>query len=137
MKGSYTLLIELSEDVGIELGSLGELKFEKGFYAYNGSAFGPGGLKRVERHREKSRGGGSTHWHVDYLLVSSVSEIVGVFKAGSDHECELSKEMIDRFDYVDGFGSSDCGCRSHLFCCSERIKIEEFLDGYYRDSESL
>jgi len=131
LKGSYTLLVELSEKKEIEVGSLGSIKFSKGFYAYNGSAFGPGGLKRVDRHREKSSEGGNPHWHVDYLLVSENTEIVEVFKEeGSDHECSLSQKMRQEFVSVDGFGCSDCSCNSHLFY-SERGSLRDFLQDYY------
>ena len=131
MKGSYTLLIRVSEQRDVVVGSLGEVSFSEGFYAYNGSAFGPGGLKRVERHREKSREGGDPHWHIDYLLVLDESEVVDVFKSGGDHECGLSGEMRERFDFVDGFGCSDCGCGSHLFYSKNLQALEDFLESFY------
>jgi Uri superfamily endonuclease len=130
-KGSYTLIIKLSKSQEIKAGSLGEIFFQKGFYAYNGSAFGPGGLKRVERHREKSSEGGSPHWHIDYLLVQKSTEIVNVFRKESDHECDLSQEMKESFGAVKKFGCSDCSCNSHLFYCEDRAEIESFLEKFY------
>jgi Uri superfamily endonuclease len=131
LKGSYTLLIQLSETRKIEVGSLGKIKFQKGFYGYNGSAFGPGGLKRVERHREKSQDGESPHWHIDYLLVQKTAEVVEVFRKESDHECELSQEMKKDFKPVEDFGCSDCSCLSHLFYCGNRDRIGKFLERFY------
>jgi endonuclease-3 len=131
VKGSYTLLVKLSETSTIEVGSLGEIEFRKGFYAYNGSAFGPGGLKRVERHREKSQEGNGPHWHIDYLLVQENSEMVEVFRNGSDHECELSQRMTEKFGKVRDFGCSDCNCDSHLFYSQERKDLQDFLESFY------
>jgi|APHM01.1.fsa_nt_gi Uncharacterized conserved protein len=132
MKGSYTLLIELSETTKIEVGSLGDIEFKSGFYVYNGSAFGPGGLKRVERHREKCEEGGSCHWHIDYLLALEQSEIVDVFvEEGSDHECSLSQELKSSLQSLKSFGCSDCGCGSHLFFSREREDLETCLSDFY------
>ncbi|MEF8880743.1 MAG: GIY-YIG nuclease family protein [Candidatus Nanohaloarchaea archaeon] len=132
MKGSYTLLLKLSEEIEIEVGSLNKIKFRKGFYAYNGSAFGPGGLKRVNRHIEKSENGKNPHWHIDYLLIENKGEIVDFFKSSSDHECMLSKQMAIYFDQIDGFGCSDCGCNSHLFFSRKSSKLIEFLEDFYQ-----
>ncbi|MFB6158552.1 MAG: DUF123 domain-containing protein [Candidatus Nanohalobium sp.] len=118
------------EELVVEVGALGEVVFSPGLYVYNGSAFGPGGLKRVDRHRELSVEGGSPHWHIDYLLVSDVVEVVDVFCAeGCDLECSLSRVMGGRFEGVPGFGCSDCGCGSHLFYGEG---VEGFLEGFYR-----
>ena len=131
LKGSYTLLIEISEKKNLEVGRLGTIEFPQGFYAYNGSAFGPGGLKRVDRHLDKSQERGSSHWHIDYVLISKKSEIVEVFKEeDSDHECSLSQSMTAEFESVNGFGCSDCGCNSHLFY-AEGESLREFLKKYY------
>ncbi|QGA80433.1 GIY-YIG nuclease family protein [Candidatus Nanohalobium constans] len=132
MKGSYTLLIKLPEQTSIEVGSLGKIKFEPGFYMYNGSAFGPGGLKRVQRHKEKSEEGDNPHWHIDYLLVNEKSEMVKTFrKEGGDHECSLSQEMKENFTAVEDFGCSDCRCCSHLFFSAERDDVVSFLERFY------
>jgi Uri superfamily endonuclease len=122
-KGSYVLVVKMdSKDV--EVGALGEKYFD-GIYAYNGSAFGPGGLSRVERHFRTARGEGSTHWHIDYLLRSG--EVLKAYLfPGEDLECELSSMMDDP---VPGFGSSDCDCSSHLFRFESVDQIEEELSG--------
>lgn len=136
-KGSYTLVIKLWEDQEIEVGSLGEVGFSAGFYAYNGSAFGPGGMKRVDRHKEKSSEGNSPHWHIDYLLIQDKAEIVKVFRSGKDHECSLSRKMDENFSKIDSFGCSDCNCDSHLFYSTERKILVEFLKDFYPDQKKF
>ena len=49
LKGIYVLIIEVSQGAEIQVGTLGNVHFAKGLYAYVGSA--QNGLeKRVERH---------------------------------------------------------------------------------------
>jgi len=133
-KGSYSLLIRLEEDCKKEVGALGKIRFSEGFYVYNGSAFGPGGLKRVERHRRKSEAESGCHWHIDYLLTSTKTEVVEVFtKEASNHECSFSKEMMGKFGFIDDFGCSDCGCSSHLFYSEGRSDLENFIRGFYKN----
>ncbi len=130
-KGSYTLIIKIPEDKVVEVGRLGSLEFPAGFYAYNGSAFGPGGLKRVERHKEKSSEKDSAHWHIDYLLIQKEADIIKVFKTEKNHECSLSRKMMRELDPMKGFGCSDCDCVSHLFYSRERREITGFLKDFY------
>lgn len=106
MKGSYTFILETPQEA--EIGAIGEKKFEKRYAAYNGSAFGPGGLKRVLRHFSRDK---NVHWHIDYLTSGS-RPVKAYLYPGRDIECRLSSEMSDP---VQGFGSSDCSCSSHLF----------------------
>jgi Uri superfamily endonuclease len=63
--GVYALILEITRDIVVKVGSLGTLKFEKGFYIYIGSARGPGGLRtRLTRH---VRGPARIKWHIDYI----------------------------------------------------------------------
>ncbi|MFB6115543.1 MAG: DUF123 domain-containing protein [Candidatus Nanohalobium sp.] len=125
-KGSYILLVELEEDFRIEIGG-DEKLLKKGFYTYFGSAFGPGGLKRIKRHREVSKGEREVrHWHIDYLTGLEVSEIIESVKfPQQDIECELASEAEN---YVENFGSTDCSCGSHLSYFNSRQEAEAFLD---------
>jgi endonuclease-3 len=117
-KGTYTLVVELRTDATVTVGALGERSLRAGRYAYVGSAFGPGGLSRVDRHRELARGERSArHWHVDYLLGRPESTVVGaVTSEGVDAECGVARTLADAdgIDQVARFGASDCDCRSHL-----------------------
>jgi Uri superfamily endonuclease len=107
MKGSYSLIIEAPEKE-VEIGALGLKEFDSEYLVYNGSAFGSGGLKRVFRHFSSDK---KIHWHIDYLLQQGKLEAALIFP-NKDLECDLSSEFSRP---VDGFGSSDCSCNSHLF----------------------
>lgn len=116
MKGIYGLLVEAHGKTAV--GRLGIQTFN-GVYAYVGSAQGAGGLaRRIERHRTVAAGTRDTrHWHVDHLLGLS-GRVDALVAATSDPgaECALADELSRCAQrVVDGFGASDCACRSHLF----------------------
>jgi Uri superfamily endonuclease len=92
------------------------MEFAAGHYAYVGSALG--GLEpRLRRHgREVKR----LHWHIDYLLRVARIEQVVYAQTSQKLECRLAHFLSNRFPSVPHFGSSDCGCRSHLFWSGER-----------------
>jgi Uri superfamily endonuclease len=125
MKGGvYNLIIKLSKSKEINIGRLGAFVFPKGFYVYTGSA--QNGLeKRINRHLSSSK---KFHWHIDYLL--SYAKIVEVLRHKGDRnaECKLSR-MIGRYDgadvIVDGFGSSDCNCATHLYYFGKMPSIKD------------
>lgn len=119
MKGSYSLIIRTPEKM--EIGALGVKRFEMNYAVYNGSAFGPGGLKRVLRHFSSDK---KIHWHIDHLLSNSEIEAALIFP-GKDLECELSRKMENE---VKGFGSSDCSCSSHLY------QFGSFSEAFYKIS---
>ena len=49
--GTYALILRASTAQTIQIGRLGDLVMQPGYYIYVGSAFGPGGLAaRVGRH---------------------------------------------------------------------------------------
>jgi len=95
---------------------LGLQRFD-GLYLYVGSALGPGGLKRLERHQAVASGKNKTRrWHIDYLLALGEFEGVFVLQTEAKLECALARELAERFaPVIWGFGSSDCRCVTHLF----------------------
>lgn len=111
-KGVYSLAIEVHGDV--EVGGLGTHRFD-GPYCYVGSARGPGGLKRLDRHRAvKDRG--VTRWHVDYLLNAGDLVSAVATETERDAECLLADLVANRLPAgPTRFGSSDCSCETHLF----------------------
>jgi len=113
-EGTYTLLIEVARDATVGVGALGDVAFPEGAYAYTGSAFGPGGFGRVDRHYELAAGDRETrHWHIDYLLGHDAAAIRGdVRTVGEDIECAVAAALPA--GPTEGFGASDCACRSHL-----------------------
>jgi Uri superfamily endonuclease len=63
--GTYAILLVCRADALIEVGRLGTLRVQPGFFVYVGSAMGPGGLAaRVGRHLRLEK---RLHWHVDIL----------------------------------------------------------------------
>ena len=67
-KGIYTLVLRLPAERLVEVGALGTVRFEAGYYAYTGSARGPGGLARVRRHRLVLVGDNpARRWNIEHL----------------------------------------------------------------------
>ncbi len=112
--GTYVLVFELAVDTTVEVGALGTCRCPAGNYAYVGSALGPGGFGRAERHRRKLGGEGDTvHWHVDALTTHpETSFVVAHLVPERAVECAVARALPP--GPLDGFGSSDCDCRSHL-----------------------
>ena len=120
MKGIYVLLISLSNNAKIKIGSLGKIKFSKGLYLYVGSA--QNNLeKRITRHISKTK---KKFWHIDYLLDNDFARIINVFvkKAGKSMECRTALKLGKNGSVIKNFGCSDCRCPSHL------IKIKKSQD---------
>ena len=132
--GTYTLLLELSRDAALEVGALGTHRFPAGAYAYTGSALGSGGFARVDRHRRLAAGESDTrHWHVDYLTGHPATDLVTVVtSAGADVECAVAGRVPD--GPVDGFGASDCDCRSHLATAPSLSALTEAVESAHRDA---
>jgi len=137
-EGTYTLLVELAEPATIEVGALGEREFPAGAYAYTGSAFGPGGFARVERHRELAAGErDARHWHIDYLLGHPEASVAAVVRtADADVECAVSRALADGdgITRVAGFGASDCDCDSHLVA-GEGDRLRRAVERAHGDDE--
>jgi Uri superfamily endonuclease len=131
--GTYTLLVELEAPATVAVGALGTHEFEAGWYAYTGSALGPGGFARVERHRELARGERDTRqWHVDYLLGRAEATLVRAVETAADAECAVARRVGSRCEPVAGFGASDCGCDSHLAYAPDRATAEGAVEDAHR-----
>lgn len=114
--GTYTIILSLEAEEKICIGSLGEIDFASGYYAYTGSARGPGGCKRVDRHVEILQGRRfARRWHIDYLLSRTGLVEVFITRTSSDLECRIAKMIGEHLVPVEGFGCSDCRCISHLY----------------------
>ena len=127
MKGIYILVVSIKKNIVVTIGSLGNVSFNKGFYAYVGSA--QNNLKkRIERHlRNKKR----RFWHIDYLICNDEVEVVKVFwkKAYKSEECLTAKKLLNIAIPILDFGCSDCRCISHLFWLGDSVAphLKEFL----------
>ncbi|HUK38373.1 MAG TPA: DUF123 domain-containing protein [Methanomicrobiales archaeon] len=114
-KGVYALVFS-NRSCTLPVGSLGEVRFRRGWHIYVGSALGPGGFARVDRHRRLALARDRPpRWHVDRLLLSPSFTLRHLVCAptGADLECDLAA-VIGRGG-VPSFGCSDCSCGSHLF----------------------
>jgi Uri superfamily endonuclease len=113
--GSYAIVLYSGSACRIQVGRLGPLDVEPGYYIYLGSAFGPGGVKaRVGRHW---RGSGRKRWHVDYLraVTRPVRAWCSYAPANLEHQWAEALRELPEASGVEGFGCSDCRCFSHLF----------------------
>lgn len=121
--GTYTLVVHVAESMVLDVGALGYRRFPPGWYAYTGSAHGPGGFARVDRHRAVAAGAHTvTHWHIDYLLGSPEATINTVVKSPDvDAECAINSRLIG--DRITGFGASDCDCVGHLARADSRPSL--------------
>jgi len=120
MKGTYLLIIEVKMDSIFQIGKLRNVRFNKGFYVYVGSALN-GLEKRILRHTKKQK---KLHWHIDYFLKDA--KIVDTFYKESNfkEECAIAKKLDEIFLSISGFGCSDCSCNSHFFYGSYREIID-------------
>ena len=123
-KGTYLFLFLLKEDLKVK--TLGRRKFllPKGVYVYVGSAFGSGGIEaRVKRHLRRDK---KLHWHLDWVTTSKKFHFLDYVPFYNRRwECKIASflQKLEIFEPVEGFGSTDCGCPSHLF----RLKGSEKL----------
>jgi Uri superfamily endonuclease len=125
LKGVYVLVISVPRDTILTVGALGKIRFRKGFYAYVGSA--QNNLdKRIGRHLRKNK---CKFWHIDYLLDDVTVKVLKVFyKEGRNlEECSIAKKMGQGSVLVEGFGSSDCKCKSHLFKVNNYQFLKTFM----------
>lgn len=99
----------------IKIGALGEKVFQPGTYVYIGSAMNS--LEsRVSRHFSSEK---KLHWHIDYFTQEAEAVAWTGLVTDSSWECLLAETAAENSEPVDGFGSSDCDCNSHLFRISE------------------
>ena len=113
--GTYIFVLRLASPTVITVGQMGRFEFPAGWYAYAGSAQGPGGLRaRLSRHVRSPK---SLHWHIDHLRAVAEPAQVWHIEGAAKRECAradaLSKLPTASLP-LSGFGSSDCRCRAHL-----------------------
>jgi sugar fermentation stimulation protein A len=119
-RGSYLILLELAEIAETEVGALGTISFEAGWYVYAGSAQ-RNLSSRISRHLRKIRK--RKHWHIDYLTPWAKTIKAFPIMSYRNLECELARALAKLGGRaIPGFGSSDCRagaekqrCPSHLY----------------------
>ncbi|MEM3700356.1 MAG: GIY-YIG nuclease family protein [Candidatus Bathyarchaeia archaeon] len=121
MNSVYVLVIEVNKNINVNIGALGNVNFEKGISAKKGLN------KRIKRHLRKDK---PKFWHIDYLLNGDCIKVLRVFTVQeSFSECDVAKIISESGFPMQGFGSSDCKCVSHLF----KIGEYEFLRGFMHE----
>lgn len=123
MVGSYILFIKLPEEKIINIGSRQNVHFDRGYYAYVGSAMG-GFKARLNHHLKANK---KSHWHIDYLLQKAAITRIVLCETGQRVECSIAQTLRCQLDSVPGFGSSDCHCGSHLFFTNNEKKMESII----------
>jgi Uri superfamily endonuclease len=113
--GTYALLLSSASNGVIQLGRLGDLQLQPGFYVYVGSALGPGGVRaRLSHHIRHAE---HPHWHIDYLRFHTMLEEIWFCYEPKSREHDWARcfaGMRGASVPMVGFGSSDCGCETHL-----------------------
>lgn len=115
-RGAYILIIRLAGKRKLQIGGLGRITLRKGYYIYTGSAL-KGLSKRMERHRRTRK---RVFWHIDYLREEGELRTIIPVRTEDRIECMMAERLRGMADWaVDGFGSSDCTCGTHLFGMEE------------------
>jgi Uri superfamily endonuclease len=129
LPGTYALILVSSSDHLIEIGKLGRLLLQPGYYVYTGSAFGPGGIKaRIAHHARISQ---RPHWHIDYLRSVLLLDAVWYSYDSERHEhrwADTFSRLKGATLPINGFGASDCSCKSHLLLFSTKPSVRRFRD---------
>lgn len=125
--GSYVLITHLAQPTTITIGKLGTFEFAAGWYAYAGSALGPGGLAaRLDRHQRRNK---TLHWHIDYLLVHVDLVEVWSTEDKKRKECiwaSALRAIPGARASVPNFGASDCRCLAHLVYFQQQPDFAHF-----------
>lgn len=114
-KGTYILILKLDAPAHLAIGRRGTFDFAAGWYAYVGSAFGPGGLRgRLKHHLSPLT---KPHWHIDYLRAAATVREVWYIADSTRHEHTWANTLLTfpgATIPVPRFGASDCTCPAHL-----------------------
>jgi Uri superfamily endonuclease len=121
------LILRLSRPTTASVGRLGHFRFPAGWYAYVGSAHGPGGLvARVSRHLRSPK---TRHWHVDYLRAHGQPVEIWYTVEPQKRECAWAQALAafpGASIPVPRFGASDCRCPAHLIHFAEPPDLAAF-----------
>ncbi|MEE4274529.1 MAG: GIY-YIG nuclease family protein [Thermoleophilia bacterium] len=108
----YVVATWVPRRLEISVGALGPVVFERGWYAYVGSAR-RGRDARVARHFRREK---PLRWHADYLFTAAPPRLAGLVD-GPLTECELAGALAappGASRPVRRFGAGDCRCTGHL-----------------------
>lgn len=135
LPGTYALVYNSPINGSVRVGQWGVLRIKKGYYIYVGSAFVPGGLRaRVLRHCVTIK---PIHWYIDYLraLAYPVEVVYSHDAAKFEHQWARVLMNMKFTSSINGFGSSDGKCESHLFFAPDPPRIRALaksMEGHAR-----
>jgi sugar fermentation stimulation protein A len=125
-RGSYITILKLTRDESIPVGSLGTVRFKRGYYLYAGSAM-KNLSHRIARHQRRRK---NLFWHIDYLRQRAAHCVSLPVRTGADLECQIARALDGISQWkIPGFGASDCRCDSHLF----GMRIDPLLSAQFND----
>lgn len=127
-KGTYIVILKNQHHQTFDVGKAGSISIIPGYYAYIGSAMGPGGIDaRLTHHRKVSQ---KPHWHIDYLRAKTSFKEAWSLESNDKKECEWAGFFANSVEAevpMTGFGSSDCGCNTHLFYFQSYAVLKNLL----------
>lgn len=138
LSGTYLLIMQSEARQQIEVGRLGLMQLDVGYYLYVGSAFGPGGVRaRAKHHMAISA---RPRWHIDYLR--RVCELKAVWccydEVHREHQWVTLLESQPGLTIgMAGFGASDHPGKSHLFYCYDEPSFVAFSRRARKQKEEL
>ncbi|MCX8024563.1 MAG: GIY-YIG nuclease family protein [Thermanaerothrix sp.] len=126
--GIYGLILWLPHTSHVRIGRLGTYDFSAGWYAYWGSARGPGGIAaRIHHHLNPTV---RPHWHLDFLRPYGQIKAVLFTPYPAYPECQWVQQALTFPNVtapVQGFGSRDCRkkCPSHLLYFGTHLDLND------------
>ena len=114
----YVVVTYVSRRTTVSVGALGPVVFERGWYAYVGSA-ARARRARVTRHLATGK---PRRWHADYLFAAFPARRAWLVD-GAAGECELAGALAalpGAARRPPRFGAGDCRCAGHLVRLSRR-----------------
>ncbi len=119
----YVVLTYVPRRTSVSVGALGAVAFERGWYAYVGSA-ARARRARIARHLATGK---PLRWHADYLFTACPPRRAWLVD-GAGGECELASGLAAPFGAARGiarFGAGDCRCKGHLVHFARRPRLAE------------
>jgi Uri superfamily endonuclease len=126
-RGTYALILACQGSSSVQIGRLGTVTLEPGWFVYIGSAFGMGGLAaRLHHHLHSSA---SPRWHLDYLRGYLLAREAWVSAEPLHQEhawAQACLRLPGATIPLARFGASDCACPAHFFRFAEKPDLLRF-----------
>jgi len=119
----YVVLTRVPRRTLLDVGSLGSVTLERGWYGYVGSA-ARAREARVARHLALEK---PLRWHADYLF-TAFPAVRAWFVDGALGECELAGALAalpGAERRLHRFGAGDCRCAGHLVRFARRPRSRD------------